>query len=104
MNMCKLLVANFAEYESDMFGSFPCPHDMAVAMEANDIVNFFNTSSQNSECPVVTLIQNDIYGLHTAAINPQMTERMTVTAAAFLLNSRTKDRNVINSQQQSSGM
>jgi hypothetical protein len=67
MNMCKLLVANFAEYESDMFGSFPCPRDMAVAMEANDILNFFNTSSQNSECPVVTLIQNDIYGLHTAA-------------------------------------
>ena len=30
MNMCKLLVANFAEYDMRaMFGSFPCPRDMA---------------------------------------------------------------------------
>ena len=57
--MCKILVQNFAEYEGEMFGSFPTPLEMATAMEAEEIVNLFKTTSTYWECPVVSLIQND---------------------------------------------
>ena len=57
--MCKILVQNFAEYEGEMFGSFPTPLEMATAMEAEEIVNLFKTTSTCWECPVVSLIQND---------------------------------------------
>ena len=57
--MCKILVQNFAEYEGEMFGSFPTPLEMATAMEAEEIVNLFKTTSTHWECPVMSLIQND---------------------------------------------
>jgi hypothetical protein len=57
--MCKLLVENFAEYEGEMFGSFPSPLEMAIAMDGEEIVNLFKKTSTYWECPVVSLIQKD---------------------------------------------
>ena len=57
--LCKLLVDNFAEYQGEMYGSFPSPLDMAMAMEAHAIVNLFQSNTTDMQCPLPFLIQND---------------------------------------------
>ena len=46
-NMSKLLLENFAEYSGALFGTFPSPLQMAVAIKLVEIVDLFNVHSQN---------------------------------------------------------
>ena len=57
LEMCKILTMNFAEYNGELFRCFPSPLEMAVAMNLDEIVSLFNSSSKKFESPLVTLIQ-----------------------------------------------
>ena len=57
INICDILITNFAEFKGDMFGNFPSPRDMAVSMESSDIVELFDSYSRNLDCPVVRMMQ-----------------------------------------------
>lgn len=62
-SMCKLLLENFAEYSGPLFGIFPSPLEMAVAMELAEIVDLFNVHSQN-ETPWINVIQCECIFTH----------------------------------------
>ena len=57
LEMCKILTMNFAEYNGELFRCFPSPLEMAVAMNLDEIVSLFNSSSKKFESPLVTFIQ-----------------------------------------------
>lgn len=59
INMCKLLLENFAEYSGPIFGVFPSPIEMAAAMELTDIVDLFNEYSKVNENPLMSVLQSD---------------------------------------------
>jgi ankyrin repeat protein len=56
--LCELLLNNFAEYTGGMFGNFPSPLDMAVAMNCSDIVDLFNKHSRSIDSSVVIAMQS----------------------------------------------
>lgn len=57
INICDILITNFAEFKGDMFGNFPSPRDMAVSMESSGIVELVDSYSRNLDCPVVRMMQ-----------------------------------------------
>ncbi len=59
VNMCKLLLDNFAQYSGALFGSFPTPMEMATAMDLTEIVELFNKHSKQNEYPFISLLQKD---------------------------------------------
>ena len=75
--LCKLLVDNFAEYQGEMYGSFPSPLDMAMAMEAHAIVNIFQSNTTNMQCPLPFLIQNDRCEVVKTEAEPPVDEQMS---------------------------
>ena len=46
LEMFKILKMNFAEYNGKLFRCFPSPLEMAVAMNLDEIVSLFNSSSK----------------------------------------------------------
>ena len=58
VNMCKILLENFAQYEGVFFGSFPSLLEMATAMELTDIVDLFHSHSQTKESQVIDALQS----------------------------------------------
>ena len=58
LNMCKILLQNFAQYEGVFFGSFPSPLEMTTAMELTDIVDLFHSHSQTMESQVIHALQS----------------------------------------------
>ncbi|CAB4018428.1 GA-binding subunit beta-1 isoform X2 [Paramuricea clavata] len=70
INMCKLLLENFAEYSGPIFGVFPSPIEMAAAMELTDIVDLFNEYSKVNENPLMSVLQSDnCYSTPTQSTN-----------------------------------
>ena len=62
INMCKILLdnfANFADFTGAQFGSFPTPLEMATAMDLTDIVELFDKSPQPTERPIPSLLQTE---------------------------------------------
>ena len=62
--MCQILLENYANYDGPLFGSFPTPVDMAVAMDLKEIVALFNSYSKKKENPIIKELLRD-----TATIN-----------------------------------
>ena len=62
--MCQILLENYANYDGPLFGSFPAPVDMAVAMDLKEIVALFNSYSKKKENPIIKELLRD-----TATIN-----------------------------------
>ena len=59
INMCKLLLDNFADFTGAQFGSLPTPLEMAIAMDLTDIVELFNESPQPSESPILLILKTN---------------------------------------------
>jgi hypothetical protein len=55
--MCERLITNFAEFKGEMFNDVPSPLEIAVAMEAQPIVDLFQAYSNHLDCPIVTFLQ-----------------------------------------------
>ena len=64
INMCKLLLDNFADFTGAQFGSLPTPLEMAIAMDLTDIVELFNESPQPSESPILSILSKFLVRLH----------------------------------------
>ena len=47
VNICELLVSNFAVFKGEMFGDFPSPLEMATTMESSCIIDLFESYSRN---------------------------------------------------------
>mgnify|MGYP002804036238 CR=1 FL=1 len=58
VNMCKILLENFAEYEGAFFGSFPSPLLMAAKMELTNIVELFHLFSKMKESQIIDALQS----------------------------------------------
>ena len=59
INMIKLLLDNFAEFEGPVFGAFPTPLAMATAMELTDIIELFHSKSKENESCLVNVLQSN---------------------------------------------
>lgn len=57
INICELLVSNFAAFTGEMFGDFPSTLEMATAMELSRIIDLFEAYSCNLVGPVVKMMQ-----------------------------------------------
>ena len=58
MIMCKLLLENFAEHSGAMFGSFPSPLEMAVAMKLTDITEIFSSDVKARKYKLLNAMQS----------------------------------------------
>ena len=58
VNMCKILLENFAEYEGAFFGSFPSPLEMATKMELTNVIELFNSHSKEKESQIIDILQS----------------------------------------------
>lgn len=59
IDMCKLLLDNFAEYSGPIFGEFPTPMEMAAAMGLTSIVTLFDEYSKVNENLLISVLQSD---------------------------------------------
>ena len=55
--MCELIITNFAEFKGEMFSDVRSPLEIAEAMEAQPIIDLFQTYSNHLHCPIRTFLQ-----------------------------------------------
>ncbi len=53
LEMCKILQMNFGASQSELFGSFPTPLEMATAIELNEIIELFYLHVVYLNIPIV---------------------------------------------------
>ena len=57
--MCRILLESYDDYDGPLFGSFPTPLDMAVAMDLKEITDLFNSYLKRRENPIVKELLRD---------------------------------------------